>query len=104
MTFFCSAGIKERGRKANFATTWRRWRDLTPRAAFTAYRISSADPSATWVHLQLYCDLYYAIFFAALQVPVAILPQTAYNIHSADGVEEERHENGHSYSGTEDVL
>ena len=77
---------------------------MNPCAGEPTYRISNPDPSATWVHLQLYCDLYYAIFFAALQVPVANLPQTAYNIHSADGVEEERHENGHSYSGTEDVL
>ena len=29
----------------------RRWRDLNPRAGCPAYRISSADPSATWVHL-----------------------------------------------------
>ena len=30
----------------------RRWRDLNPRAGCPAYRISSADPSATWVHLR----------------------------------------------------
>lgn len=30
----------------------RRWRDLNPRAGYPTYRISSADPSATWVHLQ----------------------------------------------------
>ena len=29
----------------------RRWRDLNPRTGYPAYRISSADPSATWVHL-----------------------------------------------------
>ena len=29
----------------------RRWRDLNPRTGCPAYRISSADPSATWVHL-----------------------------------------------------
>ena len=30
----------------------RRWRDLNSRAGCPAYRISSADPSATWVHLR----------------------------------------------------
>ena len=29
----------------------RRWRDLNPRTGYPIYRISSADPSATWVHL-----------------------------------------------------
>ena len=32
----------------------RRWRDLNSRAGYPTYRISSADPSATWVHLQKY--------------------------------------------------
>ena len=32
----------------------RRWRDLNPRAGCPAYRISSADPSTAWVHLQIY--------------------------------------------------
>ena len=36
-----------------FQRVWRRWRDLNPRALLHAYRISSADPSATWVHLQI---------------------------------------------------
>ena len=31
----------------------RRWRDLNPRTGYPIYRISSADPSATWVHLQM---------------------------------------------------
>ena len=34
MTFFRSAGIKERRSKADFAPTWRRRRDLNPRAGF----------------------------------------------------------------------
>ena len=33
------------------STIKRRWRDLNPRTSCPAYRISSADPSATWVHL-----------------------------------------------------
>ena len=33
---------------------WRRWRDLNSCAGeLPTYRISSADPSATWVHLQI---------------------------------------------------
>ena len=32
---------------------WRRWRDLNPRGLLRPYRISSADPSTTWVHLQV---------------------------------------------------
>ena len=36
----------------------RRWRDLNPRTGYPAYRISSADPSATWVHLH---DRFYYI-------------------------------------------
>ena len=32
----------------------RRWRDLNSRTGCPIYRISSADPSATWVHLQKY--------------------------------------------------
>ena len=31
----------------------RRWRDLNPRTGYPIYRISSADPSATWVHLHV---------------------------------------------------
>ena len=31
----------------------RRWRDLNPRTGCPIYRISSADPSATWVHLHV---------------------------------------------------
>ena len=31
----------------------RRWRDLNSRAGYPTYRISSADPSATWVHLRI---------------------------------------------------
>ena len=34
-------------------TDQRRWRDLNPRTGCPAYRISSADPSATWVHLHI---------------------------------------------------
>ena len=34
-----------------FCKSKRRWRDLNPRTGCPAYRISSADPSATWVHL-----------------------------------------------------
>ena len=34
-------------------SAWRRWRDLNSRAGERpTYRISSADPSTTWVHLQ----------------------------------------------------
>ena len=34
-------------------SVWRRWRDLNSRAGERpTYRISSADPSTTWVHLQ----------------------------------------------------
>ena len=39
--------------KANFAPTWRRWRDSNSRTVLPAYRISSADPSTTWVHLRI---------------------------------------------------
>ena len=35
----------------------RRWRDLNPRTGCPAYRISSADPSATWVHLRMLSKL-----------------------------------------------
>ena len=36
-------------------TFWRRWRDSNSRAGFEpTYRISSADPSTAWVHLQIY--------------------------------------------------
>ena len=36
-------------------SVWRRWRDLNSRAGERpTYRISSADPSTTWVHLQIY--------------------------------------------------
>ena len=34
---------------------WRRERDSNPCPACTGYRISSADPSTTWVSLQLLC-------------------------------------------------
>ena len=33
---------------------WRRWRDLNPRAGCPTYRISNPNPSASWVHLQIY--------------------------------------------------
>ena len=32
---------------------WRRWRDSNSRVLLHTYRISSADPSTTWVHLQI---------------------------------------------------
>ena len=48
---FFALGIKRRRSKADFAPTWRRWRDSNSRALLHAYRISSADPSTTWVHL-----------------------------------------------------
>ena len=51
MTSFFASGIKRRRSKADFAPTWRRWRDSNSRALLHAYRISSADPSTTWVHL-----------------------------------------------------
>ena len=35
----------------HFEFVKRRWRDLNPRTGCPVYRISSADPSATWVHL-----------------------------------------------------
>ena len=38
----------------SFAATWRRWRDSNSRTVLPAYRISSADPSTTWVHLRIY--------------------------------------------------
>ena len=35
-------------------SVWRRWRDLNSRAGERpTYRISSADPSTTWVHLRI---------------------------------------------------
>ena len=47
---------KERGLPAfRWQTSWRRWRDSNSRAGFEpTYRISSADPSTAWVHLQIY--------------------------------------------------
>ena len=47
---------KERGPPAfRWQTSWRRWRDSNSRAGFEpTYRISSADPSTAWVHLQIY--------------------------------------------------
>ena len=47
---------KERGLPAfHWQTSWRRWRDSNSRAGFEpTYRISSADPSTAWVHLQIY--------------------------------------------------
>ena len=54
----------------------RRWRDLNPRTGCPAYRISSADPSATWVHLRVN-RLYYIclegkgqFFFSLLAIDV----------------------------------
>lgn len=47
----------------------RRWRDLNPCAGCPTYRISSADPSTTWVHLHIRILLntsvlhYTALFF-----------------------------------------
>ena len=40
------------------STIKRRWRDLNPRTGCPAYRISSADPSATWVHLRMLSELF----------------------------------------------
>ena len=37
----------------NAVVVKRRWRDLNPRTGCPIYRISSADPSATWVHLHV---------------------------------------------------
>ena len=71
----------------------RRWRDLNPRAGCPTYRISSADPSATWVHLQItfffmityqiisvksfFVNCHFGIFFPKnIEIPFKIL----YNI------------------------
>ena len=52
----------------------RRWRDLNSRAGCPTYRISSADPSATWVHLhgvtnqQIRYSLYFLVFLPSIPV------------------------------------
>ena len=57
-----------------FCKSKRRWRDLNPRTGCPAYRISSADPSATWVHLhgvtnqQIRYSLYFLVFLPSIPV------------------------------------
>ena len=44
---FFAMGIKRRGHKANFVTTWRRWRDSNSRAGLsrpTAFRVRTLQP------------------------------------------------------------